>query len=157
MPKSFTIEPGKQETVDLCIAVKIPVGYHGQMQLRSGVSRGSRLTLRGGLIDPDYSGPLLLSLRNEGRDAFHICENDCVAQLLILPHFQHEAVGARQVTYVCERGDGGHGSTEERKRVHWSTPNSPPAPPEDVEVDGHQQAKANLAALDMHFGSLLTA
>jgi dUTP pyrophosphatase len=148
----------RQETIDLHIGVRMPPGYMGLMMLRSGVSRASRLTLRGGLIDGDFDSSILLTIRNESREPYFITEGDCLAQLVILPYYNHHVQGAKYCEYSCDRGDGSHGSTEERKRVHFTPPPPPSRSPQSEENEletPEQRLRAGLSALEMQFGSHL--
>lgn len=76
----------------------------------------------GGLIDPDYTGPLKVILQNGGVNAYKVKMGDRIAQLVIFPMFSHHAeyfdlddMGPplqKMLTVTSRpRGTGGLGST----------------------------------------------
>lgn len=108
------IQPMDTAMLNTGVHVAIPEGHVGLAIARSSTGkRGLALTNSVGVIDPGYTGPILLSVRNT-EDSPLACEpGDRVAQLLIIPttQVQLEEVATLEPT---ERGDGGFGSTGTR-------------------------------------------
>lgn len=79
-----------------------------QIRSRSGLVR-SGIYLFGGTatIDPDYSGEIMISLKNEGRFAFNIQKGDRIAQGVCVLTMQLKCLEVLDV----KRGDRGFGST----------------------------------------------
>lgn len=85
------------------IRVNLPPGHCGQFWERS--SLGSKgLALRGGLIDEDYQGELIVCLYNFSDKLHQFKKGDKIAQMVIVPYYTEGDV----VNVVRE---GGFGST----------------------------------------------
>lgn len=111
LKERVTLQPGGIATLDTGVHVAIPEGHVGLVVVRSSVGKqGLVLTNSVGVIDPGYTGPILLSVRNTAHWPFVYEPGDRVAQLLIIPTaaVQLEEVATLERT---ERGDGGFGST----------------------------------------------
>ncbi len=98
------------------IAIHIANAAYAAMVLpRSGLGhkRGLVLGHLVGLIDPDYTGPLMVSLwnRSANSEPIVVAPGERVAQLLFVPVAHPEFRIVSQFSVSTERGDGGFGST----------------------------------------------
>lgn len=99
------LEPWKLRTG---LAVQIPPGYVGIIKERSGLgSKG--IQVRGGVIDSDYRGEIVVMLQASGNGTTTINPGDKIAQLVVVPCLtDFEEVEELTPT---ERGEKGFGST----------------------------------------------
>ncbi len=106
------MDPGSRLKVPSGLAVHIAdPGVAGFIVPRSGLgSRGLVLSNLTGILDSDYTGPLILALWNAGPEPIRIQPGDRVAQLLFLSvlHPVWEVVDNHHGT---GRGEGGFGHT----------------------------------------------
>ena len=109
-----TIEPGNRGDVGTGIAVEIPPGHAGLVLPRSGLAARHGITLVNspGLIDSGYRGEVRILLLNTDRDrSFEVQPGDRIAQLLLTPFTDAEAVEAVELAAGAraERGFGSSG------------------------------------------------
>lgn len=111
-PTTVCLSPGERLKVPSGIAIHIgDPGIVGMIVPRSGLgSRGLVLSNLTGVIDSDYTGPVLLALWNAGEEAITIHPGDRVAQILFMPVVRPvwEVVVDHGPT---DRGTGGFGHT----------------------------------------------
>jgi dUTP pyrophosphatase len=108
-----TIGPGERAGVGTGIAVEIPAGHAGLVLPRSGLAErhGIALVNAPGLIDSGYRGELrVLLLNTDRREPFEITAGDRIAQLLVAPFAEVEAVEATELA-ASTRGAAGFGSS----------------------------------------------
>jgi dUTP pyrophosphatase len=108
-----TIGPGERASVGTGIAVEIPAGHAGLVLPRSGLAdrHGIALVNAPGLIDSGYRGELrVLLLNTDPTDGFEVAAGDRIAQLLVAPFAEVEAVEATELA-VSSRGVAGFGSS----------------------------------------------
>ena len=110
--ESLTMLPGGRALVPTGIAIAIPVGYEGQVRMRSGLAIRHGLTLLNGpgTIDSDYRGEIHLVLANLGSEPATISRGDRVAQLVIAP-VARAAFDPVDTLPETTRNEGGFGST----------------------------------------------
>lgn len=120
---SMDADPRRYTAFYTGLAVAIPKGYVGLLFPRSSI-RDKNLTLANcvGVIDSDYRGEIVVSMKLDGMGAAirhgkgHLHNvnlynvGDRVAQLVIVPLGEFEVVDATDLDDT-ERGAGGHGST----------------------------------------------
>ena len=107
------IGPGERWSIGTGLAVEIPAGHAGLVLPRSGLARehGIALVNSPGLIDAGYRGELrVLLLNTDPAEVFRVVPGDRIAQLIVTPIAEAEAV---EVSELAEsmRGEGGFGST----------------------------------------------
>lgn len=79
---------------------------------RSGLGhRGLVLGNLVGLIDPDYSGPIMVSAWNRGAEAIEVAPGARFAQLLFVPILRPVLQVVDDFSAATARGSGGFGST----------------------------------------------
>lgn len=85
---------------------ELPVGVCGLLVSRSGTNVRYGVTSTG-LIDPGYTGEIMVALHNDGPDDVHVTRGQRISQLLILPYVPCVPIEVGD----DERGDAGFGST----------------------------------------------
>lgn len=109
------VQPLCQAEFDTGVRVRFPASpipgvlIGGLILDKSGLaSRG--LTILGGVIDPGYTGPLVVVAYNSGPKALEFAAGDKIAQLVMVPFIAGQAVPG-VVQRETARGAGGFGST----------------------------------------------
>ena len=112
----ITISPGETRMIGSGIVIALEQGYAAFLYARSGlgIKQGIIPANCVGVIDSDYRGEVIVGLKNTSEVPFKVNDGDRIAQMVIakceIPEIQ-----------VCEsldettRGDGGFGSTGERR------------------------------------------
>jgi len=104
---------GLTSKVSTGVSIKIPSGYYGKIEARSGLAFCGGVDTGAGVIDSDYRGEVkvLLTLMVAG-PSVKIAKGDRIAQIII-----HKVENSQDFLVVddfyddTERGDGGFGST----------------------------------------------
>lgn len=109
----LTMQPGDTVLVPTGLSIHIAdPAFFGAIYPRSGLGHKAGVVLGNGtgIIDSVYTGPLMVSLFNRGREAQVVQPGDRIAQLVIQPVVQatFEIVSEHEDT---ARGGGGFGST----------------------------------------------
>lgn len=104
--------PGQRALISTGLHINLPAGTVGYICPRSGLAakHGIAVLNAPGVIDPGYTGEILVNLANFGPDSYTIYRGERIAQLII-----HQTVDVdwQQVSEFEEtqRGNNGHGST----------------------------------------------
>lgn len=104
--------PGQRVLIPTGLHINLPTGTVGYVCPRSGLAANCGITVTNapGVIDPGYTGEILVNLINLGARPYKIHRGDRIAQLII-----HQTVDVdwQHVTEFKEtqRGNNGHGST----------------------------------------------
>ncbi len=110
--EATVIPAGGRAAIPTGLAISIPEHTVAILCPRSGLSLKYGITLANsiGVIDADYRGEILVSLRNTSDTDFTVEPGDRVAQMMFLPVY---AASFTQVAELdeTERGEGGFGST----------------------------------------------
>jgi len=98
------------------ISMKIPVGYYGRIAPRSGLSAVHGIVVLAGVIDPDYTGEVVVLLTSVCSQKIEIPKGRMVAQLIL------EACATFPVSEVdnldqTDRGENGFGSTDSKRII----------------------------------------
>lgn len=106
------IPPGKVVNIDTGLRISAPEGWYFTIDGRSSLFKEGIVPFRG-IIDSNYTGPLLVSLYNSSDKDFKVNKDDRIAQMI--PHKIHD-VDFVQVTdfspeYFVHRGEAGWGSS----------------------------------------------
>lgn len=106
------LEPGQRALISTGLHIGLPPGTVGYVCPRSGIAAKHRVTVLNapGVIDPGYTGEILVNLINHGEYPYMIYRGERIAQLII---HQTVEVDWQHVTELDEtqRGNNGHGST----------------------------------------------
>lgn len=103
----------KQVAVKTHLHIKLPDGTVGIIAGRSGLAMEYGLAVRGGIVDEDYTGEILVILCQPGNEPLHFNAGDRIAQLLVIPRYigPIERVSAPEHLGSTDRGANGFGST----------------------------------------------
>ena len=108
-----TLKSSEVTLVNTGIAINLPQQCAGFVLPRSGLSTKHKITLINspGLIDPGYTGELLVPLINHGSKDYEIKAGDRIAQLVLV---NTHGVDFKVVDSLPEtdRSSGGFGSTD---------------------------------------------
>ena len=110
--------------VDTGIAAIFPPQTYGRIASRSGLSVKHSIEVGGGVIDPDYTGPIKVILHNFGSDTFTVKPKDRVAQLII-EQFLSPPIKIQTRSPSTTRAEKGFGSTGITDTPH-TIPNAQP-------------------------------
>ena len=110
---NVTLESNEVTLVSTGIAINLPDQCAGFVLPRSGLSTKHKITLINspGLIDPGYTGELLVPLINHDDKNYDIKSGDRIAQLVLI---NTNSADFKIVDYLPEtnRSSGGFGSTD---------------------------------------------
>lgn len=112
----LTLQPGQTELIHTGLSIHIgSPGLAAILLPRSGLGVKSGIVLSNllGLIDSDYTGPLMVGLWNRSASAFTVQPMDRVAQMVIVPVVQAQFRRVEEFE-SSSRGQGGFGSTGAR-------------------------------------------
>jgi len=108
----YIIEPQKVVLVNLGIAIQLPKNVGGFVLPRSGLASKNLVAPINapGLIDPGYTGELMVPLMNYSNDVYTVSQNERVAQLVTITtgSISFEKVEDLEIS---DRSTGGFGST----------------------------------------------
>ena len=96
--------------VGTSVAILMPNGVYGRVAPRSGLAVKHGIQVGAGVIDPDYTGEVMVVLFNHGDKDFVVNKGDRIAQLILekCDTPKVEEIGFLEET---DRGSGGFGST----------------------------------------------
>jgi dUTP pyrophosphatase len=79
--------PGERALLPTGLCIAVPLGYEGQVRLRSGFALQTGLILPNapGTIDADYRGEIKLLVMNVSREPACVKRGERIAQLVIAP------------------------------------------------------------------------
>ena len=83
-PVDLLIQPNKQKTVFLDLAVTPPEGYYAQLMSKSGLTVLYKLEVKAGVIDPDFTGNIGVVLKNNSDQPIVHLAGEQIAQLLFI-------------------------------------------------------------------------
>ena len=82
-PGDYVIPPHRQLLIPTQIKLQIPLGYYGRIAPKSGLAILHQLHVGAGVIDPDYTGEIMILMINVASRAYSIKRNDPIAQLIL--------------------------------------------------------------------------
>lgn len=96
--------------VNTGIAIQFPAGYGGLVRDRSSFVTRTGAFVVAGVIDPQYTGEVIIAFRNPTYDTIEIQSGQKIAQLILI---QSVPCGIEVVASIdkTQRGSGGFGST----------------------------------------------
>lgn len=107
---NVTIQPGQTMNVPTDVFVQLPEYTWGFLVGRSSSFYKKQLHINPAVIDNGYRGELLFSVRNMGEQPYTVAEGERLAQLIVMPLLDVEAVQVDTLD-PSDRGDSGFGST----------------------------------------------
>ena len=110
--EAVTIEPGETKFIPTGLAFEIPEGYAGFIYARSGLAskKGLAPANKGGVVDADYRGEVMVALHNHGKEAQTVEAGERIAQMIIAPFVAVNYIFSDELDDTV-RGVGGFGST----------------------------------------------
>ena len=82
-PADYVIPPHNQFLIPTQIKLQIPLGYYGRLASKSGLAILHQLHVGAGVIDPDYTGEIMVLLINNASRVHPIKKGDPIAQLIL--------------------------------------------------------------------------
>ena len=82
-PTSVLVTAHGKVLINTGIVFQIPMGYYGQIALRSGLALHHHIHVGAGVVDPDYTGPVQVLLLNFSSQNHAIEVNHCIVQLIL--------------------------------------------------------------------------
>ena len=76
---AYEVLPQQIGVIDTGIATKFPPNTYGRVAGRSGLAVKNYIDVKGGVIDPDYTGTIKVIIHNFGNEPFHIQKHDHIA------------------------------------------------------------------------------
>ena len=106
MPVDLLIQPNKQKTVFIDLAVTPPEGYYAQLMSKSGLMVLYKLEVKAGVIDPDFTGNIGVVLKNNSDQPIKRLMGKQIAQLLFIKVANPTLI---QVTSLAKTKQGEYG------------------------------------------------
>ena len=105
--------PAKEQVLIHTDLILVPTpGHYIRIASKSGLALKYRLTIEGGVVDPDYWGNVGVLLRNHFDEAQILERGEAIAQV-IMEKAAMPVVVEMKIAKDTERGTGGFGSTTE--------------------------------------------
>ena len=82
-PTKVLIPAHDKVLVDMGVAFQIPMGYYGQIASGSGLAIHHHIHVGAGVVDPDYTGSIHVSLMNFSSQDHVIERNHQIAQMIL--------------------------------------------------------------------------
>ena len=82
-PANYIIPPHSQLLIPTPIKLRIPLGHYGRLASKSGLAILHQLHVGAGVIDPDYTGEIMVLLINTASHVHPIVKGDPIAQLIL--------------------------------------------------------------------------
>ena len=104
------IQPGCMTQFHTGVHLQFPRNTYGRIASRSGLAIKYGITTEGGVIDPDYTGEIIVILQNTSKNAYTVTSGDRIAQLILEKFVSPPTQEVLQINNT-ERGNNGFGST----------------------------------------------
>ena len=82
-PEDYIIPPHSQFPIPTQIKLQIPLGYYGRLASKSSLAVLHQLHVGAGVIDPDYTGEIMVLMINAAPRVYSIKMGDPIAQLIL--------------------------------------------------------------------------
>lgn len=109
-----TLAPGEVQLISTGLSILInDPGFMATLVPRSGLGHKHGIVLGNliGIIDADYTGPVMLSVWNRGSAPYTIQPLDRIAQMIVIPIARVAWEVVEDFSTASARGEGGFGST----------------------------------------------
>ena len=115
------IKENEKVDIDIEVKVEIPEGYYGRVAPRSGLAKNNGISVLAGVIDSDYRGNIIVLIHKLPLIGLEketiIPAGKAIAQLIIEKIYEgEEEMIIDDIISKTERGEGGFGSTDEKKQ-----------------------------------------
>jgi len=113
----YPIEPGTvpawgSTLVHTGIKITMPINYYGRVASRSGLAVKNNIEVGAGVIDNDYTGEIMVLLRNFSDTEYCYPYGKAIAQLILTPYHSSTDFEPSKLNVLTERGSNGFGSTD---------------------------------------------
>jgi deoxyuridine 5'-triphosphate nucleotidohydrolase len=108
--EEFLLTPGEIRLVDTGLEMKIPEGYYGKIESKSGMALTGLITIAG-VIDSCYRGQIRIIVQNQSHRDYPIKIGDRIAQILFIPVLTKPLRPVKSFNDKTTRGKDGFGST----------------------------------------------
>ena len=105
------IPPFNYQLVRTGIAIGFPPGVGGILKDRSGVASKQGLFIHAGVIDPGYTGEIMVLMYNSKKVPVEIKHGAKIAQMILMPVFRVSELTEVDKLDETARGAGGFGSS----------------------------------------------
>ena len=82
-PADYIIPPDGQLLVPTQIKLRVPLGYYGRLASKSSLAILHQLHVEAGVIDPDYTGEIMVLLINAASHVHNLAKGAPIAQLIL--------------------------------------------------------------------------
>ena len=82
-PEDYIIPPHSQFLIPTQIKLQIPLGYYGRLASKSSLAVLHQLHVGAGVIDPDYTGEIMVLMINAAPRVYSIKKGDPIVQLIL--------------------------------------------------------------------------
>ena len=82
-PANYIIPPHSHLLIPTQIKLRIPLGHYGRLASKSGLAILHQLHMGAGVIDPNYTGEIMVLLINTASHVHPINKGDPIAQLIL--------------------------------------------------------------------------
>ena len=82
-PADYIIPPHGQLLVPTQIKLRVPLGYYGRLASKSSLAILHQLHVGAGVIDPDYTGEIMVLLINTASHVHNLAKGTPIAQLIL--------------------------------------------------------------------------
>ena len=82
-PEDYIIPPHSQFLLPTQIKLQIPLGYYGRLASKLSLAVLHQLHVGAGVIDPDYTGEIMVLMINAAPRVYSIKKGDPIAQLIL--------------------------------------------------------------------------
>ena len=82
-PADYIIPPHGQLLVPTQIKLRVPLGYYGRLASKSSLAILHQLHVGTGVIDPDYTGEIMVLLINTASRVHNLAKGAPIAQLIL--------------------------------------------------------------------------
>ena len=124
--ENIHIPAGGQVLVETGWAIGLPKGTYARIAPGSGLASKKRISVGGGVIDPDYTGEVKVILINQGNEDCLIQTGERMAKIIVEKINIETAVQVKHLQKT-NRGTQGFGSTDlDLKRIINSNQTTPP-------------------------------
>lgn len=115
----YPAEPGVvpawgSTAVKTSIKITMPLGYYGRIASRSGLAVKNNIEVGAGVIDNDYTGEIIVLLRNFSDTNYNYPYGKAIAQLILTPYHHTSDFTTTTINRTTARGNNGFGSTDVR-------------------------------------------
>lgn len=106
----YVIEPKSRCLISTGLKMQFPRDVYGRIAPRSGLALKNGVDVMAGVIDPDYTGIIMVLLYNTSDIKFEVQKGDRIAQI-IFEQFKYPQFQEVDVLKETQRSSGGFGST----------------------------------------------